>query len=485
MSCLPSPVAPAGQAKATLLVLALAVGLSGCAQLPEPGQSARMKPVSEYQTSAALTAPEGTWPAEQWWTAYGDPQLDTLIDEALRDSPDLAAASARLRRAEAYGQVAGSLLGPQLSAQVSASEQKLSYNHLVPRSPDSEGWNDYGLATLNLHWELDFWGKNRAGLAAATSQREASRVELAHVRLSLAAAVAMNYADLAQLYAIRDTLARSVEVRSKTAVLFNERFLNGLETRGSLNEARSRLAAAEGELLMIDEQIGLQRNRLAALLGHGPDRGLAIARPAINLRGNYSLPREIAANLLGRRPDVQAARLIVQSQAYRIEQKKAEFYPNVNLSAFIGVQSLGLDMLTRRGSDTGSIGPAISLPIFTAGRLQGELRGAVAGYDEAVANYNRAVTQALQEVASAGLSQKALAAQLVKGREAVDAASEAHRVASDRYRGGLASYLEVLYAEDGLLGSQRNLANLQSRAFSLDVAMKRALGGGFETTLSE
>ena len=117
--------------------------------------------------------------------------------------------------------------------------------------------------------------------------------------------------------------------------------------------------------------------------------------------------------------------------------------------------------------------------------MQGELRGAVAGYDEAVANYNRAVTQALQEVASAGLSQKALAAQLVKGREAVDAASEAHRVASDRYRGGLASYLEVLYAEDGLLGSQRNLANLQSRAFSLDVAMKRALGGGFETTRSE
>lgn len=479
MSCLPNPAVPARPAKATLLVLAIVATLSGCAQLPEYRQSVRMKPVSEYQATASLTASDGAWPAENWWAAYGDAQLDAMIGEALRDSPDLAAASARLRRAEAFGQVAGSLLWPQIGANASASEQKLSYNHLVPRTPATEGWNDYGQATLNLYWELDFWGRNRAALAAATSHIEAGRAELAHVRLSLAAAVAMNYADLARLFAVRDTVVRSVAVRSKTAALFNERFLNGLETRGSMNEAKSRLAAAEGELLSIDEQIGLQRNRLAALLGAGPDRGLTIIRPAINLRGHYSLPSELAANLLGRRPDVQAARLIAEAQAYRIDQKKAEFYPNVNLSAFIGVQSLGLDMLSRSGSDIGSVGPAVSLPIFTAGRLQGELRGAVAGYDEAVASYNRAVTQALQEVASAGLSQKALASQLVKGREAVDAAGEAHRVASDRYRGGLASYLEVLYAEDGLLVSQRQLANLQSRAFSLDIALKRALGGGF------
>ncbi|UCV05119.1 efflux transporter outer membrane subunit [Dechloromonas denitrificans] len=467
-------------AKTATLVVALALALGGCAQFPSLDQLARLKPAVDYQTSAALAAPAGNWPAERWWQTYGDPQLDALIDEALRDSPDMAAASARLRRAEAFRQVSGAPLMPQVSANASASDQKMSYNYLTPRSMTPDGWQDYGRATLDFNWELDFWGKNRAGLAAATSQLEASHAELAQARLSIGAAVATNYAELARLFAARDTAARSVDVRRKTVDLFDQRFANGMETRGSLSEAKARLAGAQGELLVIDEQIGLQRYRLAALLGAGPDRGLAIERPVVNLKSHFALPGELAVNLLGRRPDVVAARLQAEAQAQRIDQKKAEFYPNINLSAFIGVQALGLNMLNKGGSNIGGIGPAFSLPIFTAGRLQGELRGTVASYDEAVANYNRTVTQALEDVANAGLSQKALTAQLRKGEEAVEAAGEAHRVARNRYEGGLASYLEVLYAEDGLLNAQRNLANLQSRAFVLDVALQRALGGGYQ-----
>ena len=305
------------------------------------------------------------------------------------------------------------------------------------------------------------------------------RPQMAQARLVLAANVATSYAELARLFAARDTAARSVEVRGKTAALFAERFANGLETRGSVRDAEARRAGSEGDLLQIDEQIGLQRNRLAALLGAGPDRGLGIARPEIDLVRPFGLPGELPANLLGRRPDVVAARLQAEAQLRRIDQKKAEFYPNVNLAAFIGVQSLGLNLLTKSGSTTGSIGPAISLPIFTGGRLRGELRSSVAAYDESVANYNRTVTQALQEVADAGLSQKSLAGRLAKAEEAVEAASEAHRVARNRYEGGLSSYLEVLSAEDVLLSSLRSLTDLQSRAFSLDVALMRALGGGY------
>jgi NodT family efflux transporter outer membrane factor (OMF) lipoprotein len=343
-----------------------------------------------------------------------------------------------------------------------------------------DGWQAYGLATLNLNWEIDFWGKNRAALAAAASQLEASNAELAQVRLNLVAAIAANYAELAQLFATRDMVVRSVEIRSKTAALFNERFFNGMETKGSLSEAKARLAGAQGELLLIEEQIGLQCNRLAALAGAGPDRALSIKRPVINLNSSIGLPAELAANLLGRRPDVVAARIMAEAQLHRIDQKKAEFYPNVNLVAFLGVQSLGLNMLTRGGSDIGGIGPAISLPIFTAGRLQGELRGTAATYNEAVANYNSTLTHALEDVANASLSMKALLAQLNKGKEAVEAASEAHRVARNRYEGGLANYIEVLHAEDGLLNSQRVLTSLQSRGFALDVALKRALGGGYQ-----
>lgn len=461
------------------LFAALIFTVAGCAQIPSLDQLTTPKDSASYASNQSFAAPAAAWPNESWWLTYGDQQLDTLIQEALRDSPDLAAAAARLRRAEAIGQIAGAALMPHVSGNASATEQKQSYNYLTPRAMTPEGWQDYGRATLDFGWELDFWGKNRAALAAATSDLEASRAELAQVRLSLSAAVASNYMELARLFAARDTAARSVEVRSQTATLFAERFANGLETRGSQREAEARRASAEGELLQVEEQIGLQRHRLAALLGAGPDRGLSIERPAINLSRTIGLPDELAVDLLGRRPDIVAARLRTEAQVQRIDQKKAEFYPNINLAGFIGLQSLGLNLLTKDGSSTGSIGPAISLPIFNGGRLNAELRSTAAAYDEAVANYNRTVTQALQEVADAGLSQKALAGRLSKSKEAVAAASEAHRVARNRYEGGLSSYLEVLSVEDVLLSALRNLTDLQSRSFTLDVALMNALGGGY------
>jgi len=215
------------------------------------------------------------------------------------------------------------------------------------------------------------------------------------------------------------------------------------------------------------------------LLGAGPDRGIAIERPAINLNRSIGLPSELAADLLGRRPDIVAARLRTEAQLKRIDQKKAEFYPNVNLAGFIGLQSLGLNLLSKSDSTTGSIGPAISLPIFTGGRLSGELRGSVATYEESVANYNQTVTQALQQVANAALSQKSLGGRLSKSEEAVAAASEAYRIASNRYEGRLSSYLEVLSAEDAMLNNLRILTDLRSRAFTLDVALMHALGGGY------
>ena len=465
--------------KVPAVILALAMGLSGCAESPSLDAFARFTSSSEYETAISFAATSLSWPDERWWQTYGDGQLDTLIDEALGDSPDMVVAAARLRHAEAISQISGAALLPQVSATGYATEQRQSYNYMMPRAALPEGWQDYGLATLDFRWELDFWGKNRAAMAAATSQLEASRAELAQARLCLTTAITANYAELAHLFAVRDTVISSVEIRNKTAALFAERFTNGLETKGSVRDADARRAWAEGELLLIEEQIGLQRHRLALLMGAGPDRGLVIQRPELNMLHPCGLPDNLAMNLLGRRPDVAATRLQAEAQLHRIDQKKAEFYPNINLAAFVGVQSLGLNMLTKSGSTSGSIGPAISLPIFTGGRLRSELRGTVAAFDEAVANYNRTVIQALQEVADAGLSRRSLTSRLAKGEETVTAATEAHWVARNRYEGGLATFLEVLSAEDVLLGSRRNLTDLQARALSLDVAMMHALGGGY------
>jgi NodT family efflux transporter outer membrane factor (OMF) lipoprotein len=462
-----------------MIVLSVAAALAGCASLPGERPVAALKPVSSFAAGEAFAAPARAWPSNEWWRAYGDEQLDTLIAEGLAGSPSVAIADARLARARAYqGSVRGSLM-PQISAGSSITGQKQSYNYLSPAAMTPQGWNDYGRASLDFSWELDFWGKNRAALAAATSDAVAASADADQARLALASAIASGYAELARLCSALDTAIAARDLRAKTAELFARRFENGLETKGSLRQAHSRRAAAVADVLALDEQVALQKNRLAALLGAGPDRALAIARPKADFTREFALPVTLTADLVGRRPDLTAARLRAEAAAKRIHVYRAQFYPNVNLSAFVGVQALGVDMLKENGSDIGSVGPAITLPIFNGGKLRGQLRGAEADYAEAAANYDATLVQALREVADAAVSQRALAPQIEQVDAAVEAAREAWRVQNNRYEGGLATYLEVLSAEDYLLGNLRVRSDLVSRSLSLDVALNRALGGGY------
>jgi len=466
------------------LSLLFAVSLSlagGCAQIPRLDPPPAMKKVDELGSSSSFSAPPVEWPADEWWRAYGDSQLGALIEEALRDSPDLEMAKARLNAAAAAVQNAGATRMPEVTGNALLNEGKQSYNYLIPRQALPQGWNDYGLATLDLSWELDFWGKNRAALAAALSERRAAEVEVAQARLILSTTVASEYAGLVHLYTLRDNAAETLTLRTKTVALFRQRHDFGLETLASVRQVEARQASADGDLLGIDERIGLQRNAIAALLSAGPDRGLAITRPTARFAGSQGLPTNLSLELLGRRPDIVAARSRTEAAARRIDQQKAGFYPSVNLMAFVGVQSLGIANLTKSGSSIGSVGPAVSLPIFNTERLQGQLRGARAEYDASVATYNATLSNALREVADAATSRKSLDGELADSRAAVAAAAEAHQMVSKRYQGALATYLDVLVAEDDLISAQRAQAELETRALILDVALVRALGGGFSS----
>ena len=460
----------------------LAAGLlatAGCAQLPHMNTPPPLRGVEQLGSSSSFTAPEAAWPGDGWWRAYGDVQLDALIEEALRGSPDLDLAQARLHAAMAQVQGAHATRLPEVTGTASLTEEKQSYNSIVPRAALPQGWNDYGIATVNLSWELDFWGKNRAALAAAVSEQRAAQVEVAQTRLILSTSVASAYAGLVHLYTLRDNAADTLAIRTKTVTLFRQRHDFGLETLASVRQVEARQAAAQGDLLAIDERIGLQGNAIAALLGAGPDRGLAITRPTAQFPGSQGLPQNLALELLGRRPDIIAARSRTEAAARRVDQAKAGFYPSVNLLGFVGLQSLGIHSLTKSGSDLGSVGPAISLPIFNTERLQGQLRGAHAEYEAAVATYNATLTEALREVADAATSRRSLDGELAASRAAVAAAAEAHQIVTRRYEGALATYLDVLTAEDLLITAQRSEAELETRALILDVDLVRALGGGF------
>lgn len=465
--------------RALIASLLLTTGLSACAALPTTPPAQTLKAPTAYASRASLTAPTANWPTDQWWTAYGDDQLNGLMDEALAGSPDLAAAKARLAKAQAATAQARAATLPSVAANGSYASVKQSYNNGVPAAFVPKGYNDSGRATLDFAWELDFFGKNRAALAAATSDAEAAKADTAEARLVLSTSVAAAYADLAQQFADRDAAESAARIRQQSVDLTAERAANGLENQGAVEQAKARLASARADLAALDEQIGLTRNRLAALLGAGPDRGLAIARPAVDAIKAFGLPANLGADLIGRRPDVAAARLRADAARQRIKQAKAQFYPDINLSAYFGQQSLGLDVLTNAGSRIGSIGPAVRLPIFEGGQLRANYRGAAADYDLAVASYNGTLAQALQDVADAAVSARALDVRLTESRAALDASTAAHAIAVQRYRGALSTYLDVLSAEDAMIANQRAVADLETRAFTLDVALVRALGGGF------
>lgn len=456
------------------------IALTSCAIAPNLGPKPEMRLPQSYAAEKSLATPAiGDWSTQSWWKAYADEQLERLIAEGLRDSPTMAVARARVLRAEGLAQATGAALLPNFSIGATAAYAKPSYNTGLSIPPALHGWNDVGRIGIDAAFELDFWGRNRAALDAAIGETRAAETDLAASRLLLASAIAETYALLSALHADRDVLERTLALREQTFTLVRRRFEFGYDSEADLRQAEAGPPTARTQLIQADERISLTRNRIAALIGAGPDRTLDLARPTARASGVVDLPSELPAGLLGRRPDLVAARLRAEAASRRIDVAIARFRPNVNLLAAIGQQALGLDNVFATGSTVGSIGPAISLPVFDGGRRAGGYRVASAEYHAAVASYDARLSLALQEVSDVLIQQRAVALRLSEEEAAANANERALALARSRFTAGAADLQSVLIAEDRLLVSQRALSADRARRLSLDIALARALGGGW------
>ena len=463
----------------TLSSVYLALALSACATVPDLGEKPALRDPVMLKSAQSLPAQTINWPTTSWWTNYGDAQLSALIDEALEASPDVATAMARVRSADALADQASAVLRPSASVEASAGGAQQSRNLGIPPQFVPDGIQDTGRIAGSFSFDLDLWGKNRAALAAATSQAQAARVDAEQAKLMLSTSIAASYAELAQYYRQRDVAVSALKIREATAQLTSDRVAVGVDTRGSLRQAQSRVPAARADIIALDEAITLTQHRIAALLGAGPDRGLTVQRPQL-VPHETSIPTGAGINLIGRRPDIVAARLRAEAAEQRIKVTHADFYPDINISAIIGLQSLGLDALFKGGSLYGSGGPAISLPLFGASGISARYANARAEYDGAVADYNKTLVNALREVADAATSRNATSLRLREQREALNAAREASQIAALRYRGGLTGQLPVLAADDFELATRRAVTDLEARRTLLDITLIRSLGGGYD-----
>jgi len=428
---------------------------------------------------AGVPVSPAAWPTSDWWKQFKDPQLDQLIDEALVGSPTLKVAEARTRKAVAAANESRSALYPHVDANLQMTRERFPENGLFP-PPEAGSWGSFNQLQATLSWEIDLWGKNRAAYESALGEARATEVDAYAARLALSVAIAQSYVDLQRAYLQLDVAEETLTEREQIYALTRDRNAAGIDSRLELKQAETALPAARERIVQLQEAIQLSRNQLAALLGQGPDRGLAIARPGASVIAMLGLPSALPAELLGRRPDLVAQRWRVEAASKDIDVAKAQFYPNIDLLAFAGFQSFGTAGFLSAASRMIGFGPAVSLPIFEGGRLRANLAGRDADYDIAVERYNQTLADAMRDVVDQVASARSVDEQRAQQRQALATAQEAYDLALLRYREGLGNYLQVLSAESPLLDQRSLDADLRARELSVAIGLVRALGGGFE-----
>ncbi len=446
--------------------------LGGCAMPGSAKPDARMLQPSQLGLRHAAV-----FPAENWWQSFRDPDLDRLERQALAGNPDLRQAQARERQAQAARGVAHAALLPHLGLGASSNHERLSEYGIFPPPLGGMVFTE-NQAALQGGYELDFFGRNRARLRAAVGEARAAAAQAQAARVVITSDVARAYFELAGLVAQGRVLHDMLRQRQSVVRLVDQRAAAGLDNTVQQRQVQARIPQLRVRIEANRQAQQQARDALAALVGAGP-QATAGLRPELHAVPLPGLPRQLPANLIGRRPDVVAARWQVQSALASVDVARASFYPDINLTAFVGLDALGWSQFLNVASRTWGVGPALSLPIFEGGALRANLRAANAGADAAVDQYNATLVDAVREVADAIAQRRSAQAQIAQQRKALRLARQAHRLVRERFAAGLGNELMVLQAQDPVLQLRQLGSELKTQALVDDVALIRALGGGY------
>jgi len=457
---------------------ALLLGLSSCAVGPDyrkPGV-ADIVP-SDWHWKPAEPCDE--IPKGEWWSVFQDPVLSGLESQAVGANQNLRAAVARVEEARASARISRSRFFPEISLDPLIKHERTS-GHLPTPIPISipVGHVDTFSVPFDLSYEIDLWGKVRRSFEAAQAQADASVSDYQNVLLTLTADVAVNYFLVGALDGEIGVLSTSIRSREETLRIIEGRFLVGTAQEMDLAQAKRELASARAELVDVRRQREETLHALALLCGK-PAGEFQLEEAPLN-----SLPPEIPAglpsSLLERRPDIAQAERTLAAKNAQIGVAKAAYFPVLRLTGQAGYLSAEADKLFADPSRVWSIGPSVSLPIFTAGRIAADVKRSEAVFEQSLAAYRQSLLIAFKEVedslAQVDLRSEQAAAQTL----AVEAAARAAELGKARYEAGSTSYLGFLDADRSRLEQERRLVQLTGQRFASTVRLIKALGGGWE-----
>jgi outer membrane protein, multidrug efflux system len=452
--------------------------LAGCIT-PPPKAGA---PVLPQSAPIDVTDPElaGTWPEQQWWLRYGDATLNALIERALKDSPDVAAASARFEAAGAAAKQVAASAGAQVSADADATRQRLSDNGLFP--PQLLGFHWYNEIDLGLKasYSFDWWGLHRDQLRSSLDSQRALGAERDAAALALAVSVATEYFAWQADHARQELAAERVVLADREVAIVGERLDAQIARIDELQQAKQALYAAQDHAVDAATAEQIDRIALAALLGCSPAQLPSLTEhPLPQLP--VGLPANASIDLIARRADIAASRWRIEAATEDRRAARAGFMPDVSLNALAGLNSIEFSRLLEYSSRAPAFGAAIHLPIFDAGALRAGYQRSQANLVAAVDDYRSVVIGAAKEV-NTQLEMRATQSKELALRDVqLSAAEQLQQAAAQRLGGGLSdarpeidSQIQVLTAREAQLQS----AYLQ---LSADLALIHALGGGYAT----
>ncbi|WP_456269341.1 efflux transporter outer membrane subunit [Kushneria sp. AK178] len=462
--------------------------LSACGA---PAMAPADLPLREHAPLAGLAHDQkspGQWPDARWWHAFDDPQLNELIERAMREAPSLDSARARFeaasrqlegRQADTRAQLEGSARANRSISHTDLDYPALGLPGFEAGSAGDTQRSNTGLATLSFGWEFDWWGKKRAAIESALDQRHAARLEQAAAASALQAGITRTYMDWQLRQSQLSNLATLLVLSRDSVRITALRVERDIENPARLDQAREQLSILEQQRAQLEGAARLDQVQLAALMGVSPDQLDDLEpRPLPGL--DTTLPPDAGLELIARRPDIMASRWQVEAAMRDIDQARADYYPNVSLSAlagFLRVHPLG----SGRNEDVSiaSFGPAVTLPIFEGGRLDARYNASRAQLESAIADYNQRVVDAAQDVARQTVTMSRIEAQ----REAQSQALESYRhrleLARERDARGVEDPRALIEAQQGLTRERMNRLALEGELLATRIQLIHALGGGY------